>query len=394
MDPAIMWSVPLLQPFTGYVPESVFGRRVVGPPGATLTPQQREAARHDPLSFRHAAGRGAHATRKQAAGWLDQLERDGVLRPVGPSLFVYRQTDRGVSATGIIGEVSLAAYRKGRVKPHEGILAKTERKMVDYVRTTRIYGNPIGLAHRIDGVVHTTITSHVTRSPDSTFTTVDGVLHQLWVISGDEADILGTAFNDTLYITDGHHRIEAAATVARKEGRQDAGLPAGFFAAEEMRLRAFARCVHDPKLDAEKLIARLRAEYAVEEVGPAEARPRRHLEFGARIGHRYFRLGLAPELVDDADSYGSLDVNVLRRLILEPILGLGPSGKDKRLSYVADQTDTAHLGLDAEVWFLPYPAAVSQVMAVAESGLTMPPKSTWFQPKLPSGLVIRPIDGP
>ncbi len=378
----------LLGPFTGYVPASRFARRVVGPPTAMLSVDQRESARSDSLSFRHAAGRGAGSSRTEVMEWLADCRNQGVLSPVGPAVIVYRQEARDFAAKGILGDLLLSACSSGHAKRHEGTIAETVRKMADYMRTTRIYGNPVALAHRPHPGVAATIAAHTGRDADTAFTTVDGVSHELWLVEGDEARELCRGFNSVLYITDGHHRLAAASLVASREDRMDARFPVGLFSAEELMLRSYARCVVDPNLDADAVVRRLRSEHQMEEVSGLEARPRARFEFGAKIGNRYFRLQIDRRKIPE-DPYRSLDVNLLQDLILGPVFGINNPDRDRRLRFVADTSDASHTDINFDVWLLPLPAAASDVMAVADSGQVMPPKSTWFEPKLPSGLMIR-----
>ncbi len=356
-----------------------------------LSAAQREAASNDPLSFRHAAGRGSGSTQAETAAWLARCRDQGALRPVGPAVFVYRQSAGDTAVTGIIADASLSAYNSGLVKRHEKTIAKTERKMADYMRTTRIYGNPVALAYRSHSGLDATIAAHTGREADTAFTTADGISHQLWVIEGHEAEEACHGFGDVLYVTDGHHRLAAASLVAAQEGRMNARLPVGLFSAEALRLRSFARCVVDPDLDADAAIDRLASEYLMEEVTGLEARPRARFEYGVKIGDRHFRLQLDRDTIPD-NPYDSLDVNLLQNLILGPVFGISDARSDKRLRYVADLTDTSQTHFDSDAWLLPFPTAVGDVMAVADSGRVMPAKSTWFAPKLPSGLVIRSMD--
>lgn len=380
----------LLRPFTGSVPDASAGPRIAGPPASTLSHDQIAAARRDPLSFRYSLGRGAEASQAEGMEWLDRQRRSGALRDVGPAVFIYRQSGPAISAIGLIADVSLEAYAAGRVERHENTIARTERKMADYMRHTRVYGNPVALGHRPNRSIRSLIDSHIDRDADISFPTMDGSLHELWVIAGEEAQNVCLTFDTVLYVTDGHHRLAAAARVAAEEGRRDAFLPAGLFSSEELRLRSFARCVVHVDTDDGAIINRLGAEHTLIEVDAAAARPRETGEFGARVGDTYFLLRLgAAEIPDDA--YDALDVNLLQNLILEPVFGIGTRA-GRHLQFVADLTETSHLDLDEDVWFLPYPARVEDVMSVADSGRVMPPKSTLFTPKLPAGLVIRPLD--
>ena len=377
----------LLRPFTGFLPASEFAHRIVGPPVSTLSPDQREVARLDPLSFRHVVGRGAGSDNEEAQQWLRDCEQLGALNPVGPAVFVHRMHRGDFTATGIIANVSLEAYNSGRVKRHENTLAKSERKMAKYMAETRIYGNPVALAHRSHGPIEVIIDAHIRRQPDLSFVAADEIAHALWMVDEEEAETLCATYDEALYITDGHHRLAAAARVAAEEQRVDAYVPAAFYAEDQLRLRAFARAVVDPTMDAFEIIDKIRALHRLEEVRPGAARPSDRFKFGVKVGGRDFVLHLDRDLVPD-DLYDALDVNLLQELVLSPVFGIEKPRKDERLHFLPDSSDAAG-GFIGDAWFLPYPSSIDDVMAVADMGKVMPPKSTWFAPKIPSGLVIQ-----
>ena len=356
-----------------------------------LTPEQLDQARTDPLSFRFSAGRRARVAYPQAAEWLARSEAAGALRAFGPAVIAYRQTAAGASATGLIADVSLRAYGAGSLKRHEDTIAKTERKMAKYMRTTRLFGNPVALAHRPHSTIADAIATATQRHPDEDFETCDGVRHELWFMEREPARQLGRSFDGPLYVTDGHHRLAAALIIAAEGDLRTSRMPAGLFATTELRIAAFARCVFDPDIDAVEIIDRLSTAHEFEEVDPRQARPTRRFEFGVRIRDRHFRMRIGDDMVP-SDPYEALDVNLLQNLILGPVFGIDDPGSDKRLHFVADTPAAGVAVLDADVWFLPTPASVEDVMKVADSGQVMPQKSTWFGPKLPSGLVIRTID--
>jgi len=290
-----------------------------------------------------------------------------------------------------VADVAMSAYDSGLIKRHEMTISKTERKMANYMRTTRIYGNPVALAHRKHAAVSATIAAHTVRDADYSFIAADGFSHALWVVPGDEAHQLCQSFDGPLYITDGHHRLAAASSVAAEEGRRDPHLPAGLFSSDELRLRSFARYVVDPEIETDAVIDRLASEHRLEEVSEVEARPRGPNDFGVKIRGRSFRLHIDRDNVPD-DLYGSLDVNLLQDLILEPVFGISNPRQDKRLHFAADLPERSDNDIECDAWFHPFPPSVADVMAVADSGRAMPPKSTWFGPKVPSGLVIRLLD--
>lgn len=382
----------LLRPLSGFIPASPFGSRVVGPPGATLTAEQRSAAAADPWSFRFSAGRKTGCSREEAIEWIEAAVTEGVLVPIVSSTLVYSQEREDFTATGLIGDLSLSAYESGRVKRHEKTITKTQDRMAKYMRRTRVYGNPPVTAMPRDAAPTDEMARHADREPDSSFTTVDGIAHRLWVVDGAEAAELCRLITSDLYITDGHHRLSSASLVAAEEGRANSHIPVGVFPADEFRLEAFARCVFDRHLDAENALARLRSEdLELEEVPSNAAAPRSRYEFGARVGDRYLRIRVPPHRVPN-DHHSSLNTKLLQDLILRPIFGIEKPRRDKRLKFAPDLADGREACSDADAWFLPFPLKVEDVTKIADAGKTMPPKSTRFIPKLPSGLVIRPID--
>ncbi len=381
----------LLRPFSGYLPTSSFGHRVAEPTRALLPPGYRRTTRKDPLVFRRSAGRGARATYDAARQWLTDAERRRALETVESTVLVYRQKSADHVATGIIANVSLDAYDRGVVKRHERTVDETRRRMARYVRTTRVFGNPITLAHRPDAAIGDLISKHTAREPDTEFQTADGSSHQLWVVPGDEAETLCRDFGDDLYVTDGHHRLAAASLVAREESRTGASLPAGIFDTGQLQLRSFARAVVDPSLDITALLKRLDDEHQLAEVPVGGTRPTSRFELGAKLGDRYFRIRIDPNRIPD-DRYQSLDVKLLQELILGPILGITNPREDVRLSFVPDLGRVLEEDTSSDVWFLPHPPVLEDVMSVADSGEVMPAKSTWFSPKVPSGLAIRLVD--
>ena len=382
---------PLLKPLSGYVPASQFAARVVGPPTALLSAEQLDQAREDPFSFRFSVGRRARVAYPEAAEWLARIEAARAVRAFGPATIAYRQTDAEGSATGLIADVSLRAYGTGSLMRHEDTIPKTERKMAEYMRTTRLFGNPVALAHRPNSTIADAIAATTQRLPDESFETVDGVRHELWFMELELAEKLQQDFDGPLYVTDGHHRLAAALIIAEEGDFRTSRMPAGLFATNQLQVAAFARCVFDPSIDTVEIVDRLRTAHELEEVDPPQARPARRSEFGVRIRDRHFRMRIADAMVP-TDPYEALDVNLLQNLILGPVFGINDPGSDKRLRFVADAPSAGVGALEADAWFLPTPASVEDVMNVADSGQIMPQKSTWFGPKLPSGLVIRTID--
>jgi uncharacterized protein (DUF1015 family) len=382
---------PLVRPFTGFVPNAQFASRVVGPARALLAPELRNAGVDDPLSFRHVVGRSAGPPLDVAVAWVKHAQEIGALNPVVDAVIVHSAQREGARAVGVLADVSLDAYGDGNIKLHEKTIAKTEGKMVDYMASTRIYGNPVALAHRGDATLAALLARHVERAVDTEFATIDGTLHRLWIVTGDDAAALCDRFDGDLYIADGHHRLAAASVLAANEGRSGDYVPAGLYAEHECVVKAFARGIRDAPIVGDELIEKLSAEFELTELDEAVPRPMAQHTFGVRIADRSFLLTVPDELIE-GDVYDRLDVNLLQHLILEPLFGIDNPRSDQRLDVIADVGPDAEHPERYDAWFLPYPTSVGEVMDVADMGRTMPPKSTFFQPKVPGGILVRPID--
>ncbi|MFT4989889.1 MAG: hypothetical protein ACI9BK_002668 [Acidimicrobiales bacterium] len=380
----------LLRPFSGFIPTAEYAPRIVGPPSSMLSRKQKKASRNDELSFRHVVGRGASAGHTEAMNWLDRCIDLGALQPVESALIVHRLTRGTFSATGIIADVSLSAYDTGLIKRHETTIAKTQRKMLQYMEATRIFGNPVALAHRDHPELAVSLAHHSRHTADLLFESVDGTQHSLWVVTGTPAQTMCDSFSDVLYITDGHHRLAAASALAEAEGRPNPHLPAALFAEDELTLGAFARAIDDEDVVATDVLTWLDERFDLQEVSQKVARPATPHQVGVRLDGRSFLLRIPPAAIP-TDTYDRLDVNLLQDLVLEPLFGVTNPRTDQRLRFIADTSDDHDVDSCA-AWFLPYPTSVPDVMIVADTGRAMPPKSTYFMPKVPSGLVIRPVD--
>lgn len=382
---------PLLRLFTGFVPTSSFGGRVVGPPKALMSPAEVDAGIDDPLNFRYSVGRGAGPSAADARRWLTDAFAAGALQPVHDAVIVHAAERSGHIALGLLADVSIDAYERGSIKAHEKTLASNGQKMVGYMLLTRMFGNPLVLAHRPNPALAESLSTHSAGAPDADFEARDGTRHRLWIVTGDAASALVDLVTGDVYIADGHHRLEAARALAHAEGRADAWFPAGLYAENEVDVWAFARGVRNAPLKGDKLIDRLRQDFELTEVDAAIPRPHAPNTFGVRIRRRSFVLQIPVDRIS-GDAHDRLDVTLLQQLVLEPLLGIVDPRRDDRLEVIADSGDAAHDPDDYDAWFLPYPNRPGDVMDIADLGRTMPPKSTYFLPKLPGGLAIRPVD--
>ncbi len=400
----------LLRPFRALMPAPAHAQAVAAPPYDVLTSAEARArAAGARLSFLHvskpeidlpeATPPDAPEVYAKAAENMAALTAEGVMtRAERPSLYVYRATGGGHSQTGIAGAVSVADCRAGLIRRHE--MTRPD-KVADRARQIEAVGahtGPVMLACRDDPVLAQAIARIAAGAP-SLCASFDGVDHAVWVPSAETAAELGAAADrlPALYIADGHHRSEAAARLAGPRGGEGGARFLGIaFPQSEMRILDYNRVVRDLNgRSAEDLLRGIDASF---DVAPSDApvRPHRRHVFGMYVSGAWYRLALrAPP--PDGDPAARLDVAVLSRTILAPILGIGDPTRDTRIDFVGGSRGLEALearvdGGEMAVAFALYPTALADLFAVADAGGIMPPKSTWFDPKLADGLLSLPLD--
>ena len=336
---------------------------------------------------------------------LDALVERGVLvRDDEPGLLVYRQVMGEAVQTGIVGCASVADYRRGVIATHEHTRPDKEADRTRHIEVLRAHDEPVFLMYRADAPgaaeVAEVVDAVTAGEPEYDLTTDDGIRHTLWTVTDDEhLPALVDAFGEmaTLYVADGHHRSAAAARVA--EVRREAGaaeFPSVVFPADQLTVMAYNRVVRDlAGHDVASLLEALAADFEVHEVQGAPT-PGRH-EFGLYVSGRWYLLASRAGVVDEEDPIARLDVSVLQDRVLAPLFGIADPRTDQRIAFVGGIRGTAELvrlvdsGAHAAAFAL-HPTSTEEVMDVADLGQVMPPKSTWFEPKLSSGLFVHPID--
>lgn len=416
---------PLLRPFAGLRPAPQHAAQVLAPPYDVPTAEEARAwARDRPWSFLHVSraevdfppGGEAQAPKvyARAAANLERMVGAGVLaRDPVPCYYVYRLAKDGHRQLGLVAAASLAAYQAGRIRRHE--LTRPD-KVEDRARHMTALGantGPVLLAHRPLAEATAMIEEVAAAPPALAATTADGTEHALWVVSDPPAvDALGRAYEgiDTLYLADGHHRTAAAALLAEERRAVAPGngeeasherFPAVAVASDRLRILDYNRVVRDlGGLDAAGLLDALAADFTVA-AAPGPVRPGRRRHFAMYLEGRWYRLALreplqdAPE--DDDTPAGRLDVGLLSRHLLEPLLGIGDPRRDPRIDFVGGSRGLGELERRVDsgemaVAFALHPTSMDDLMAVADAGQLMPPKSTWFDPKLADGLVSMVLD--
>ena len=405
--------MPLLKPFRALRPAPGRAGEVLAPPYDVLSSAEaRTRALGKPWSFLHiskpeidldpATDPYDRAVYAKAADNLKRMVDSGVLiRDAKPCYYVYRLTWRGRTQTGLACAASLADYATNRIRKHELTTPVKEDDRVRQIEAVNAQTGPVMIGYPNAPEIDALLAGAAAGTPEVDVTADDGVRHQLWVIADDATiDKLTRAFDalPAIYIADGHHRSAAAARVAA--GRKGEGSHSYFlsviFPEREMTILDYNRVVKDLNgRTAEQLLAELAKSFTVtasnEPVRPASAH-----ESGMYLAGRWYRLTIRPELVP-SDPIGRLPITVLTRNVIEPLLGIKDPRTDKRIDFIGGSRGLAELERrvksgEMAVAFALYPTQMADLMAVADAGAIMPPKSTWFEPKLADGMLNHVLD--
>jgi uncharacterized protein (DUF1015 family) len=394
---------------------------VVAPPYDILTvAEARAQARDRPWSFLHISrpevdlppGTGAFAPEVYAKG-ADTLRRmleAGVLRrDPAPCYYVYRLSKGDHHQTGLAAAASLAAYADGRIRRHEFTRPDKEQDRVRNIEAIGAQTGPALLAHRPAAEVAALLQRLASGSPACDVAAADGSRHAVWVVAeADAINRISALFGGlgALYIADGHHRSAAAARVAAARRAENPrhrgdepynGFLAVVFPSNELRILDYNRVVRDlGGLSAEAFLDKLTGHFTVTPSSRA-LRPVNAHEFGAYLAGQWYRLVLREPPTPAGPTLAHLDVNLLSVHVLEPILGIGDPRHDPRIEFVGgargmDELERRVDGGEMAVAFTLRRTCMEEVMAVADAGKVMPPKSTWFEPKLADGLISLPLD--
>ncbi|HEY7292697.1 MAG TPA: DUF1015 family protein [Vicinamibacterales bacterium] len=332
----------------------------------------------------------ADAVYERAAVNFRKLRDGSMVVEDEPSVYFYRLTMGGHTQTGLAGCFSIDDYDRDVIKKHERTRPDKEDDRTRHMKELGAQTGPVFLTYRAVQDVDA-IASRVTAgAPLFDFTAADGVRHAIWRVTGADRDALVDAFAriPALYIADGHHRAASAAR-ARSAGR-DPGFLAVAFPSNQVQILPYNRIVKDlGGLSADAFLAAVKRSF---EVAPGPASPSAHGEISMFLDGRWYSLK-PTEKAPAGNVIAGLDVSVLQDRLLAPILKIADVRTDKRIDFVGGARGTAELESlvrsgKAAVAFSLFPVSVADLMAVSDAGAIMPPKSTWFEPKLRDGLLI------
>lgn len=347
---------------------------------------------------------------KKAADNFEKFQRNGwIKQDAKPMYYIYAQTMNGRTQHGIVADVSVADYLEGKIKKHELTRADKEEDRMKHIRATNANIEPVFLMFPDNKKLSSVIQKYAATKPEYDFIApIDGFRHQFWLVN-DDADIatISSEFQSisALYIADGHHRTAAAALVGKEKATAVENNPdaeynyfmAVCFPASELTVLDYNRVVKDlGTYTPESFLQALKQDFEADCIGKDIYKPAQPHEFSLYLQGLWYRLRVLPGRFNPDDPIEALDVSISSRLILDKLLGIKDLRKDKRIDFVGGLRGLGELKRrcdsgEMKMALALYPVSVEQIMRIADCGAIMPPKATWFEPKLRSGLVIHKL---
>ncbi|MBQ3888927.1 MAG: DUF1015 domain-containing protein [Clostridia bacterium] len=410
----------IFKPFRALRPVPEFASRVAALPYDVMSSAEaREMVKGNPYSFLHVdkaeidlpedVDLYSEEVYAKAAANLKKSEEDGVCRTdPTPCFYVYRQIMNGRAQTGLVGCASVDDYRDGHIKRHELTRADKEADRIHHVDTCDANTGPIFLCYRGSEGVDAILQKVTAGAPVYDFVTDDGIANTVWVIdNADDCAALSALLADAgdFYIADGHHRCASAVRVAE---RRRAAAPdydgteefnfflAVLFPTHDLEIMDYNRVVADLcGRTEEEFLAEVGKVFGVEKAPQSPFKPTEKHTFGMYLGGTWYKLTAPASAYDENDPVSRLDVTILQNNLLTPLLNIGDPRTDKRIDFVGGIRGLCELERRVDggmaVAFSMYPTTLDDLTAIADAGLIMPPKSTWFEPKLLSGLFIHKL---
>lgn len=405
----------VIRPFECVRPEESVADRVAALPYDVYDSKEARAeVEREPLSFLkidraetqfdESVDMYSEQVYKKAHDMLMEAIDDGTfITDKDKAYYVYELTMDGRTQTGIVACASIDDYLNNVIKKHENTRADKELDRINHVDSCSAQTGPIFLAYRANAVISAEVAKAKQEKPVYSFTAVDGIRHQVWKISSKESvEAIENAFAgiNQIYIADGHHRAASAVKVGLRRREANPGYTGKeefnyflsvLFPDEELMIMPYNRVVKDLNgLSEEEFMAKIKDKFTVSE-SSTQVAPSKKGEFGMYLGKKWYTLTAKEEILS-SDPVDGLDVAVLQNNVLEPLLGIHDHKTDKRIDFVGGIRGLGELERrcdeDCVLAFSMYATSIGELFAVADAGLLMPPKSTWFEPKLRSGLFI------
>lgn len=409
-----------IRSFRAYRPRPEVAGRVAALPYDVYNRQEAEIeVKREPLSFlkvdRAETSFGpevdtyAPCVYDKAGQLLKEMIDDGTyIMEQGPVYYIYELIMEGRSQTGLVACASIDDYINGVIKKHENTREDKELDRIRHVEACGAQTGPIFLAYRSIDRVNEIIDRVKQGEALYSFTAPDGVTHNVWIIDGaDDISSIRTAFENVndIYIADGHHRAASAVKAGLRIREKNPGYTGDeefnyflsvLFPHDQLMIMPYNRAVNDlAGLTRDEFMDRVAEVYSIKESG-APVEPAAKGQVGMYIDGGWYELSVRPDMVPD-DVVGRLDVSVLQDRILSPVLGIDDPRTNQRIKFVGGIRGLSELSRLVDggmaVAFAMYPTSIEELFDIADTGLLMPPKSTWFEPKLRSGIFIHKIQG-
>ena len=392
-----------IKPFAALRPKPELAARICELPYDVMSSDEaRAVAAGNPISFLHvskpeidlppATNLYSAAVYSKGQENFARLITDGALRQDGqPCFYLYRQIMGSHAQVGLVAAASCEEYLNGIIKKHELTRIDKEDDRVRHIETLNSQTGPVFLTYRADAAFDDFVAKKIATAPAVDFTAAEGVRHTSWTLStADEIAVVERTFAQIpfLYIADGHHRSAAAGRIfqSRKGAGQSGGFLTVIFPHNQMQILPYNRVLKDLNgLTPEQLLTKLDAIFLIQENGAPK--PTHKHELSLYLGGKWRSLTFRPQFVATSDPIERLDVTLLQKLILAPIFGIDDPRTSKRINFVGGIRGTAELEklVNAGEYacaFSMFPTSIEDLMAIADAGGIMPPKSTWFDPKL------------
>lgn len=410
-----------VRPFRAIRPEPKYASQVISLPYDVMNRQEAaDMAAGNPYSFLHICRAEIDLPQQEDAydrsvyekardNIADNLESGVFVKEEKPALYIYRQVMDGRVQTGIVGCFSIDEYQNNIIKKHEFTRIEKEQDRINHFDVCDTNTEPVFLTYRDDKRIRTIVEGFAAgNEPVYDVTSADGIRHILWIIDDDAViSSLVSLFGElpALYIADGHHRSASACKVGLKRREENPGYTgdeefnffmAAIFPDNDLKIFDYNRVVKDLNgSSADDFIAKIKdAGFSVEDMGEDIYHPEAKHIFSMYLEGRWYKLTAQERIIPD-HVIDSLDVAILQNSLLEPILGIEDPRTDKRIDFVGGIRGLEELKRRAEsdmkVAFAVYPVDVDDLLTVADNDMVMPPKSTWFEPKLGSGLFLHSL---
>ncbi len=411
----------LVLPFKAVRPQQKFVSQVAALPYDVMTREEaQKAVSGNALSFMHVEKSEIdvpdqtksdddliYQTAKR--NFVQMQEKGILLQDESPCFYIYQQQMSGRTQTGIVGTMSAAEYDAGKIKKHELTRKDKEDDRINHVSTVNAQTGPVFISYRERQNLNKIVDKIIAGTPEYDFTADDGVMHTVWIVAdAKQIEEIKKEFRDVdaLYIADGHHRAAAAATVARNRrgqyksadsSNEYESVLAVFFPHTQLRVMNYNRAVKDLHgLTPEKYLEKISSCFTVSKNFTARSPQQLH-DFGMYLGGEWYKIAIKKGMYNESDPVASLDAAILQEHLLDPVLGIKDPRVDERIKFIGgirgmDELEKLVNKDGFAVAFSLYPTTMEQIINVADAGAIMPPKSTWFEPKLRSGIFTHKLD--